>query len=199
MVNKHNEEHETDLETTNDGDLDQQEPELADLEEASGTKIKQLQQKIARLKEEKKQLMDDAQRAKAEFLNIRRRLEEERAHDRVRHQKEHVMQLLPLCDSFQMAIDNNETWEKADAAWRTGVEAIYGQLKQILESYRVTALNPVGEPFNPHKHEAVGTEVVTDEQLQDTVISVVQKGYEMAVGDTKEIIRPARVTTGIVN
>jgi molecular chaperone GrpE (heat shock protein) len=57
-------------------------------------------------------------------------------------------------------------------------------------------INPLHETFDPYKHEAIGTTPVTDKHLQDKVVVVLQKGYEINTGDTMEVIRPARVTTG---
>ena len=170
--------------------------ELVDEEERSGDKIKKMREKVARLEEEKTQLQDELQRAKADFLNARKRLEEDRVADRIRSRKQHIEELLPLCDSFQMAMNDTEAWEKADEAWRKGVEGIHTQLMSILSSYSVQVIDPTGEPFDPHKHEAMGTEEVADKKLQDTVVSVVQKGYELDNNGTAEVIRPARVTTG---
>jgi molecular chaperone GrpE len=111
---------------------------------------------------------------------------------------QHVEELLPLCDSFQMAMSNKETWEKADENWRNGVSGIYNQLMRIVESYGVKAIDPTGEPFDPYRDEAIGTEEVTDEKMVDTVISVLQRGYEMKVGDSIEVVRHAKVTTGVL-
>jgi len=199
MVNIDNENEEVDLEITNEEQPEIEETELVDLEEKAGNKLKKMREKLARCDEEKKQILDESQRAKADFLNARKRLEEERIRDRVRYQQKHVMEMLPLCDSFQMAMSDKEAWEKADENWRKGIEGIHTQLLKILESYGVKAVDPVGEHFDPHKHEAIGTEEVDDEKLKDTVISVVQRGYEMTHGDTAEIIRPARVTTGVMS
>lgn len=197
MVNENNEEYDVDLEVTNEEQPEIEEPELVDIEEKSGDKIKKLKQTIDRLEDEKRELQDELQRAKAEFLNARKRLDEDRARDKVRHKKAHIEELLPLCDSFQMAMSNKEAWEKADESWRKGVEGIHTQLMRILSSYDVEVIDPQGEVFNPHQHEAIGTEPVTDKKLQDTVVSVVQRGYGIKNGDTIELIRPARVTTGI--
>lgn len=196
MVNEKNEEHDVELDVTNDEQMDIDEPELAEIEEQSSAKMKKLRDTINRLEEEKKTLLDETGRVKADFLNARKRLEEDRSRDRIRHQKQHIENLLPLCDSFQMAMQDRDAWEKADEAWRKGVEGIHTQLTRLLDSYGVTALDPIGESFDPHRHEAIGTEEVEDEQLQDTVVSVVQRGYEMRIGDATELIRPARVTIG---
>lgn len=170
--------------------------ELADEEATGADKLKQLRQKIARLTEEKQQIQEEASRERADFLNARRRMETERAQDKVRHTIKHIDKILPLADSFDMARANKDAWEKADENWRKGVEGIHTQLQKLIESYGVKEINPEGQRFDPYKHEAIGTTPVTDKALDHTVVSVLQKGYEMDTGETMEVVRPARVTTG---
>jgi molecular chaperone GrpE len=197
MVNMNDKEID-DLEEITDENIDTQEPELEDVEELSNTKMKDLREKIARLDTEKKALLEESQRTRAEFLNAKKRLEEERMQDRKRAQRQHAEELLPLCDSFQMAMSNTEIWEKADKSWRTGVEGIHMQLMNILQSYGVKPVDPTGQAFDPEKHEAVSTEEVAGKEQEDTVVSVIQRGYEMTQDGETHMIRPARVTTGIV-
>lgn len=196
MVNMNNDESELEVETTIDEEPEIEETELVDMEEKSTDKIKKMRDKLSQCEDKKKELQDELQRARADFLNARKRLEEDRIRDRIRYQKSHIEELLPLCDSFQMAMENKEIWEKADKSWRTGIEGIHGQLKRILENYDVTEINPLGEPFDPHRDEAIGTEEVEDDMV-DKIITVVQKGYKMKIGNSTEIIRHTRVTTGI--
>lgn len=170
--------------------------ELADEEVTGANKLKQLRQKLQTSTEEKRQVMEDAAREKADFLNARRRLEGERALDRIRYTKKHIEALLPLADSFEMARSNKEAWEKADEGWRKGIEGIQTQLMKLIESYGVHVIDPIGVAFDPYKHEAIGMTPVTDKKLDHTVTNVLQKGYEIKVGDDMEVIRPARVTTG---
>ena len=200
MVNMDKENDEVDLEVTNEEQqMKKEDSEIIDIEEETGDKLKKLRDKLAHCEKEKKQILEDSQRAKADFLNARKRLEEERVRDRAYYRKQHVMEMLPLCDSFQMAMSNTEVWEKADKVWRTGIEGINNQLLKILESYGVESINPKGEHFNPHRHEAIGTENVEDEKMKDVILSVVQSGYEMTHGTDTEVIRPARVITGTFN
>ena len=89
-------------------------------------------------------------------------------------------------------------WQTTDGAWKKGIEAIYAQLQTILKQYNVTTIEPIGEPFDHHRHEAVGMEPTTNPEQQDTVMTVLQSGYELTEGETKHLIRPARVTTGVL-
>lgn len=195
MVNS-DEENDIQLEVTNDEDTGTLDPELTDVEATEANKIKQLKEKLARVEEEKRTILETAQRERADFLNARKRLESERANDKLRYTKRHIESLLPLCDSFEMAISNTEAWEKADANWRKGIEGIYMQLKKLLEAAGVSIIDPLHEQFDPHRHEAIGTTTVSDKKLQDKVVVVLQRGYEIDMDGKTEIIRPARVSTG---
>ncbi len=187
---------EVDFDLDEDGHHDIEDLELSDEEATGAQKMKLLRQKLAKCDEEKRQILEDAAREKADFLNARRRLENERAQDKIRFTKKHVEALLPLCDSFEMARSNKDAWEKADENWRKGIEGIHTQLQQLVASYDVSEIAADGVDFNPHKHEAIGTTQVTDKKLDHKVIHVLQKGYEINVDGTMEVIRPARVTTG---
>jgi molecular chaperone GrpE len=196
MVKINNENKDIEVEITNDEEPGFEDSELVEDEATSKDKQKQLREKLAKCEEEKKKILDDSQLTKADFLNARKRLDEERVRDRERSKIRHMEELLPLCDSFQMAMSDKEAWEKADESWRKGIEGIQGQLARILEANGVKEVAPEGETFDPYKHEAIGTEEVTDEAQQDVVMSVVQKGYEISTGGKTEMIRPPRVTTG---
>jgi molecular chaperone GrpE len=182
--------------TSDDHHEEHNDIELADEEASAGDKLKQLRQKLARLTEEKQHIQEEAARERADFMNARKRLEGERALDKVRYTKKHIEKLLPLSDSFDMARSNKEAWEKADEQWRKGIEGIHTQLQQLLTSYGITEILADGMAFDPYKHDAIGTVPVDDKSLDGTVIATLQKGYEMNTGETVEVIRPARVTTG---
>lgn len=201
MVNMKNYDDDFEEEITNEDedDTDTESPELEEIEERGEDKLKKLRQKLTACEDEKKAILDESQRGRADFLNARKRLEEERRKDRVRFQRLHVEELLPLCDSFEMAMGDVAIWEKADKSWRAGIEGIYAQLKSLLGTYGVKAFSPAGEVFDPYRHEAIGTEVVRDESLIHTVVTVTQPGYEITADGQTEIIRPARVTTGIIS
>jgi molecular chaperone GrpE len=197
MVNKNNENDDIELEITNNND-DTDDVDLEEIEEAGADKIKKIRTKLQACEADKMQAMEDLQRARAEFLNAKRRLEEERVQDKIKITKQHAEDLLPLCDSFQMAMDNKEVWEKADENWRKGVEGIHRQLLKLLSNYQVSKISALGQDFDPYRFEALDTVQVNEESEVDKVQQVLQEGYEMKVGETIEVIRPARVVTGIL-
>ncbi len=183
--------------TTDNTEPEFQDPDLTSVEENDKDIISSLKTKLKNSESEKRQILEDSQRLKADYLNARRRLDEDRERDKVRSIISHLDRLIPVYDSFEMAMANKTTWEKADENWRKGVEGIYAQLLTILTDYRVTTLNPLQETFDPKKHEALSTMPVTDTKDHDKVITVIQKGYELRNNDgTTELIRPARVIIG---
>ena len=131
------------------------------------------------------ELHDAFVRAKAETENVRRRAHEEvqKAHKfAIETFAEH---LLPVMDSLEAAIAH----ESDDLAKvREGVELTLKQLSGALEKGRVHAINPVGEKFDPHRHQAIS--MVPSEQEANTVVNVLQKGYVIA----DRVLRPALVT-----
>ncbi len=198
MVNKKDTDKVQDeLEITTDTEhTDQSDPELFEIENDEDNKLKTLKTKLKDSEEKNRNLLEELQRSKADFLNGKRRLEEDRLRDKARLTISHVEKLLPMCDSFYLAMLDRETWEKADEKWRKGVEGIHTQLTSVLTSYGVTSFDPTGTQFDHNRHEALAQVPVTDEAQNNQVISVIQLGYEMEVNGTKELIRPARVTVG---
>lgn len=173
-----------------------QEEELEDIEEINSTKLKEVKRKLKVCEAEKMEHLENLQRAKAEFLNAKRRLEEERTLDKERAVTKQIEKLLPMCDSFHMAMANKEAWDSVDPTWRRGVESIHTQLQAILTSYGVEEVNPVGAEFNPQEHEAMTNVTVDNKAHHNTIVSVIQNGFVRTVGGKSQLIRPARVIVG---
>ncbi|MBV8629021.1 MAG: nucleotide exchange factor GrpE [Paraburkholderia sp.] len=131
------------------------------------------------------ELQESFLRAKAETENVRRRAQEDvtKAHKfAIESFAEH---LLPVLDSLEAALaDNSGDLAKV----REGVELTLRQLTGALEKGRVVAINPVGEKFDPHRHQAIS--MVPADQESNTVVAVLQKGYVIA----DRVLRPALVT-----
>lgn len=191
----HENEPEVDIELTGEDNLD--EPLMEDIEANNQSKVKSLQAKLKACEAEKTKSQDDLQRAKADFLNARRRLEEEREREKDKLITKHIEKLLPLYDSFSMAMNNQEVWNAVDGQWRKGVESIYTQLQRLLTSYGVAEVDPTGEEFNPVEHEAMVEQPVIEEKDNHMIMSVIQKGFVRTVDGKTELIRPAGVAVGV--
>lgn len=162
--------------------------EIEDIEEGESDKIKKLREKLKACQKEKNEHLESLQAAKADFLNSKRRLQEQLERDVERTTNTFISKLLPLCDSFDSAMADKEAWERGDASWRNGIEAILAQLNTILKSYNVERVGEPGEAFDPNKHEAVSSQE-SSEHDPDTILKVMQSGYIR----NNELIRPAKV------
>lgn len=189
-----NKEDQEDLEFTEEFAAD--DTDLVDQEESLEAKLKVVKGKLAACEKEKMDSLESLQRSKADFLNAKKRLEDSRKLDAEKLINSHVEKLLPLCDSFFMAMSNTEAWESIDPIWRSGVEGINNQLQAILASYKVKAVVPLGDHFNPEIHDAVANVTVDTEDKHNTIISVVQNGYIREIEGKADLIRPAKVTVG---
>ncbi|MBP9700827.1 MAG: nucleotide exchange factor GrpE [Candidatus Pacebacteria bacterium] len=170
------------------------EPEFVESNEdgdelAGSDKIKKLQEKIKTLEKEKTEYLDGWQRARADYANLQKSTDEDKKRFREHFAQRFVEDLLPVVDSFSMAMSNKEAWEKVDANWRTGVEYIYNQLMTALSEHDLEVFGKVGETFDPTLHEAVSDTETDDTKLDHTIASVLQQGYKL--GDN--ILRAARV------
>ncbi len=140
---------------------------------------------ILALEAQIKEFQDQFLRAKAEVENARRRSMEDVAKAHKFAIEGFAENLLPVLDSLNAAL----TYSGADSAkMKEGIELTLKQLVSALEKGRVLEINPVGEKFDPHRHQAIA--MVPHEQEANTVVTVLQKGYLIA----DRVLRPALVT-----
>lgn len=144
--------------------------------------------------------LDEAQdrsaRRQADFENFRKRTERERSETYNRAVAELVGKLLPVLDNLGRALDTEASVEATESDefrhFLSGVDLIYKQLSGILEALGVKAVAAVGEPFDPHVHEAVVTEE-TEDYESDMVMQEIVRGYRL--GD--KLLRPALVKVAV--
>jgi molecular chaperone GrpE len=136
------------------------------------------------LKAERDQLVDRVARMQAEFENARKRAEREKAEYRDYAAANIVEQFLPVLDNFELALKATGTTDQL----RSGVELIVKQMEDVLRQMNVTPIPAVGEQFNPHHHEALGS--VEREDLPDQhVAEEIRRGYKIR----EKLLRPAMV------
>jgi molecular chaperone GrpE len=143
---------------------------------------------IARLTAERDDYLEQLQRSRAEFINYRKRTDQERLKLAEIFTSETLKQFLPVIDDFDRAIGAVPESEKA-SGWVAGISLIYQKLLGILERAGVEVIDSLGQPFDPAVHDAVATEPGTTGQA---VVEVYQKGYKL--GDA--LLRAAMVKTG---
>ena len=124
-------------------------------------------------------------RAKAEAENIRKRAQVDIANAHKYAVENFSIELLAVMDSLEAALNvENATVEN----FKSGVELTLRQLTAAFNKYNIRQINPEGEKFDPHLHQAMC--VVESELAPNTVVQVMQKGYVL----NDRVIRPAMVS-----
>ena len=135
----------------------------------------------AQLKEKNDRIL----RLQADFENFRRRTAKEKEELTAVITQNILGDLLPLLDNFERAMAVEQT---DGEAFRTGVEMIFTQLKEVLDKNGLEHIEAEGQPFDPNVHQAV-MRVENPDVADGTVTQVLQKGYR-AKG---RVIRPVMV------
>ena len=154
------------------------------------SQLVELQQQIVTLTAQVQEQKDMYLRAVAEAENIRRRGADDVAKAHKFAIESFAEALVPVKDSLEMALAiPNVTLESL----KEGVEATARQLTSAFEKGKINEINPVGEKFDPHKHQAISMvpgASVEPAVAANHVVAVLQKGYLIA----DRVIRPALVT-----
>jgi molecular chaperone GrpE len=132
-----------------------------------------------------KEHYDALLRAKAESDNVRRRAAEDVSKAHKFGIEKFAEALVPVADSLLAALASQTG---SGDSYREGVEITLRQLRSAFERNGLIELDPIGQRFDPHKHQAIA--MVPSDAEANTVVSVMQRGY--AIGD--RVIRPALVT-----
>jgi molecular chaperone GrpE len=148
--------------------------------------LERVQQALAESEARAKGHWEQYLRAVAELDNVRKRAQRDIESANRYGLEKLAQELLPVKDSLELAVQNAS---RADAAsLKAGSEATLALLAKALEKFGVQVIEPVGEPFDPARHEAMMTqESATAEP--NSVLQVVQPGYEL----NGRLLRPARV------
>ena len=124
-------------------------------------------------------------RAKAEAENIRKRTSDEVAKAHRYGIEKFAADLLAVKDSLEAALAaDNATPESL----RSGVQLTLRQLESVLERQSIRGIDPAGQKFDPHQHQAIS--MLPSDKEPNTVINVLQKGYLLH----DRVLRPALVT-----
>lgn len=151
--------------------------------------VKKFRDDLKKARADKEEYLTGWQRAKADYVNLQKEMDQVRANTSLITKEKFVESLLPSIDSFDMAMSNKDAWEKVDPNWRTGVEYIYQQIINGLADSGVEKIDKAGVLFDPNLHQSIEG-VATDDQSKDhTIERIIQAGYKIG----ERVIRPARV------
>lgn len=133
-------------------------------------------------------LTADLQRVQAEFINFRRRAEQERAEVMDFAKGRVVREFLAVRDSFDQELNHRPA--KMDAKWAASIDSIRSQFDKSLKNLGVERFESIGHAFDAHRHDAITMEDGDGEH--EVVVEELQPGY--AMGET--VLRHAMVKVG---
>jgi molecular chaperone GrpE len=131
-------------------------------------------------------------RARADGENIRRRAQEDVAKAHKFAIESFAESLVPVMDSLEKAL---ETQNATPETLREGASLTLKQLQSAFEKSRLTVIDPKGEKFDPHKHQAISSVAAPAGVPPNHVVTVLQKGWMIA----DRVLRPALVTVAAAN
>ena len=170
---------------------------MAEEEELSGDKIVEaevetedietLKQSLAEEKEKAEKYLANWQRSQADFINYKKRAEQEKEEVIDFANSMLILSLLPVIDDLERAFISLPS-QPTGSSWIDGIRLIYNKLKAILEAQGLAEIKAKGELFDPHLHEAV----TRQEGEEGKVVEEVRKGYKLK----DRVIRPSLVVVG---
>ncbi len=163
--------------------------DAAPVAEDSNAKLKF---ELGAVRAENAELKDKSLRLIAEMENLRRRTERDKAEFAKYAISEFARDVIGVGDNIRRAIEavpkESVAADPALGSLIEGIEVTERELLKALERYQVKRFDPLGEPFNPHLHEAM-TKIDVPNVPADTVVQVIQAGYMI----DERILRPAAV------
>jgi len=149
--------------------------------------VESLKKALAEEKAKAEDYLANWQRAQADFINYKRRVEQERNEATKFANAMLVLNLLPVLDDLERALENVST-KLAGLTWVEGIRLIYRKLQAVLQGHGLIEIKALGQPFDPNLHEAV----LYGEGEEGMVIEELQKGYMLH----DRVLRPTMVKVG---
>ena len=131
---------------------------------------------------------DQVLRTQAEMQNLRRRLERDVENAHKYALEKFVGELLPVVDNLERSIQAIDHSNDEFKAVGEGIELTLKSFHDVLDRFKVSAVDPKGEPFDPELHQAMSMLALKEVQ-PNTVVDVFQKGYTL----NGRLVRPAMV------
>ncbi len=148
----------------------QEEPKKSE-ESKRADESEQLKKEIEQKNRKIDELTDTLKRLQAEFENYKKRIDKEKIEFVKFAHADIVAKMLPVLDSFEIALKNTTDKEK----FVEGIKIIYAQLYSVLEAEGLKPIKAAGEKFDPYKHEVLMKQ--ESDKPDDTILEEFQKGY----------------------
>jgi molecular chaperone GrpE len=141
---------------------------------------------VAPVVPEEEPLREQLLRLRADFDNFRKRTQRERNELFLMANEALFIEMLPVIDHFEMGFKSAEA-HKTDCSVTEGFRMVYSQLLDVLKKFNVTAMDTVGETFDPHRHESLLT--MPSDKPAGTIIEQIRRGYLLG----EKLLRAAQV------
>ena len=165
-----------------EGQTTEIEPQVGEAED-----IETVKQALAEEKARAEANLANWQRSQADFINYKRRSEQEKEEIGKFATSILMLSLLPIVDDLERAFDSIPP-HLAQLTWVDGIRLIERKLQASLEAQGLSPIKAIGEPFDPNLHEAT----LYRKGEEGIVIEELQKGYKLH----DKVIRPAMVVVG---
>ena len=149
--------------------------------------LDKLRAELAEIEQKADEYLRLAQRTQADFINYRRRVDDERAQQARDATIGFLQRLLPILDDFERAFAN-ATPQDLESNWARGVQLVERNLRGLLAAEDVQRIPAEGAEFDPREHEAVGSQPSSDVP-EGYILHVTRQGYRKG----ERVIRPAQV------
>ena len=146
-----------------------------------------LEEELAAEKQKAAEYLANWQRTQADFINYKRRTEEERAEFNSFANANLILAILPVLDDLERALEAMPA-RITKSEWAEGMRFVERKFKTILQGMGVIPMVSVGETFDPNIHEALRQ----SRGPEGIIIEEFQKGYMMGA----RVLRPAKVVVG---
>ena len=163
-------------------------PTAAEAAESPGPVPDDLQRQLEEAQQKAEENWNNFLRARAELDNVRRRAERDLEQAHKYGVEKMAAELLPVKDSLEMGVAAAREASVDVTKLREGSELTLKMLNQVLERFAIAEVNPLGERFDPTRHEAMAAQPSAEHE-PNTVLQVVQKGYLL----NDRVLRPAMV------
>ncbi|MFL6729399.1 MAG: nucleotide exchange factor GrpE [Sphingomicrobium sp.] len=147
--------------------------------------------RVAELEHELEETKAKALYAAAEIQNVRRRLEQEKQQASAYATTQFAKDMLAIKDHLEralVAVNEELRDDKVASQFLAGIESTARELEQVFARHGISRIKSVGEPLDPHRHQAM-MEIPTDQAAPGTIVEEMQAGYMLR----DRLLRPALV------
>ena len=147
--------------------------------------------RVAELERQLEEANSKALYAAAEIQNVRRRLEQEKQQASAYATTQFAKDMLAIKDHLEralVAVNDELRDDKVASQFLAGIEATARELEQVFVRHGISRIESVGEPLDPHRHQAM-MEIPTGDAAPGTIVEEMQAGYMLK----DRLLRPALV------